>query len=72
VAVLNRNEWPVSPEYPIKEGFKLIDPFPHEPAVNHKYHFAHGLFLKNKAPWSILAFLLVARMSQGAFCKLLY
>jgi len=28
--------------------------------------------LKNKTPWSILAFLLVARMSQGAFCKLLY
>jgi hypothetical protein len=27
---------------------------------------------KNKAPCSILAFLSAARMSQGAFCKLLY
>ena len=27
---------------------------------------------KDKAPWSILAFLSAAKMSQGAFCKLLY
>jgi hypothetical protein len=40
-----------------------------QPAINHENHFAHGFPLKNKAPWSIPAILLAAKMSQGAFCK---